>query len=221
MYVYTYVHTHTGGGDMYALQERLILLTRSVNELQNMAQDSQADRDQVLQHTATHCNTLQRTATHCSILQHTATHCNTLQYTATHCSALTCGSWILCDTLLREIGMFCDCVCAFLHMVRDCVYICFVNAARREIYVVRDRGSRLCIGFVNAARRIVRVCGSWLCMWFVNGVRRIVRDRYVRFETVCMCVNMVRECSATDCEIDVLRDWCSLLRVYMSRGCGL
>ena len=28
---------------------------------------------------------LQRTATHCNTLQHTATHCNTLQHTATHC----------------------------------------------------------------------------------------------------------------------------------------
>ena len=88
MYIYTYEHAHTGGGDMYALQDRIILLTRSVNELQNMAQDSQADRDQVLQHTATHCNTLQHTATQCNTMQHTATHCNTLQHTATHCNTL-------------------------------------------------------------------------------------------------------------------------------------
>jgi len=61
----------------------------------------------VLQHTATHCNTLQHTAhcttllpsgcpaTHCNTLYHTATHCNTLQHTAlpsgcpaTHCTTL-------------------------------------------------------------------------------------------------------------------------------------
>jgi len=29
---------------------------------------------EVLQHTATHCNTLQHTATHCNTLQRTATH---------------------------------------------------------------------------------------------------------------------------------------------------
>jgi len=28
----------------------------------------------ILEHTATHCNTLQHTATHCNTLQHTATH---------------------------------------------------------------------------------------------------------------------------------------------------
>ena len=32
------------------------------------------ERLQVLQHTATHCNTLQHTATHCNTLQHTTTH---------------------------------------------------------------------------------------------------------------------------------------------------
>ena len=42
----------------------------------------------ILQHTATHCNTLQHTATHCNTLQHTATHCNTLHHTATHCNTL-------------------------------------------------------------------------------------------------------------------------------------
>jgi len=52
-------------------------------------------------HTATHCitlhqtvhmeampNTLQLTATSCSILQHPAASCNTLQHTATHCNTL-------------------------------------------------------------------------------------------------------------------------------------
>jgi len=48
-------------------------------------QGSQVD---MLQHTATHCNTLQRTAAHCNTLQYTATHCNTLQYTATHRNTL-------------------------------------------------------------------------------------------------------------------------------------
>ena len=55
----------------------------------------------ILQHTATNCNTLQRTATHYNTLYHTATHChtqevkslsltfcNTLQRTATHCNTL-------------------------------------------------------------------------------------------------------------------------------------
>ena len=37
----------------------------------------------ILQHTATRCNTLQYTATHCSILQHSAVYCNTLHFTAT------------------------------------------------------------------------------------------------------------------------------------------
>jgi len=31
-------------------------------------------REDILQHTATHCNTLQHTATHCNTLQHTATN---------------------------------------------------------------------------------------------------------------------------------------------------
>jgi len=109
-------------------------------------------------------------------------------------------------------------ICFVTVFVRFCIW--FVSAVWREIDVVCDRASRLCIWFVNVARRIVRDCGSWLCMWFVNAVRRIVWDRYIRFETVCTCVYMVRECSATDCEIDVLRDWCSLLRVYVFRGCG-
>ena len=43
---------------------------------------------EMLAHTATHCNTLQHTATQCNTLQHTATHCNTLQHTTTHCNAL-------------------------------------------------------------------------------------------------------------------------------------
>jgi len=41
----------------------------------------------VLQRTATHCNTLQHTATHCNTLQHTATRTHgirLLQHTATH-----------------------------------------------------------------------------------------------------------------------------------------
>ena len=42
----------------------------------------------MLRHTATHCNTLQHTAIHCNTLQHTATHCNTLRHTATHCNTL-------------------------------------------------------------------------------------------------------------------------------------
>jgi len=62
----------------------------------------------MLQHTATHCNTLQHAActeqinfrgslsrslsqhaaTRCNTLQHAATHCNTLQHTATHCRTL-------------------------------------------------------------------------------------------------------------------------------------
>ena len=55
----------------------------------------------VLQRTATHCNTLQHTTSHCNVwhgrrcwdtedlvLQHTATHCHTLQHTTTHCNAL-------------------------------------------------------------------------------------------------------------------------------------
>ena len=43
----------------------------------------------ILQHTATHCNTLQHyTQSHCNTLQHTATHCNTLQHTATHRNTL-------------------------------------------------------------------------------------------------------------------------------------
>jgi len=39
----------------------------------------------MLQHTATHCNTLQHTAIHCNTLQHTATRCNTLQHAALQC----------------------------------------------------------------------------------------------------------------------------------------
>jgi len=46
-------------------------------------EEGERQRENTLQHTATHCNTLQHTATHCNTLQHTATHCNTLQYTAT------------------------------------------------------------------------------------------------------------------------------------------
>jgi len=46
------------------------------------------DKNVLLQHTATHCNTLQHTATHCNTLHHTATHCNTLQHTASHCNPL-------------------------------------------------------------------------------------------------------------------------------------
>jgi len=37
---------------------------------------SRPDCPNILQHTATHCNTLQHTATHCNTLQHTATHCS-------------------------------------------------------------------------------------------------------------------------------------------------
>jgi len=50
--------------------------------------------DDLLQHTATHCNTLQHTATHCNTLQHTAAYCNCstpTNYThasATHCNTL-------------------------------------------------------------------------------------------------------------------------------------
>ena len=36
-------------------------------------------KENILQHTATHCNTLQHTATPCNTLQHThCSHCNTL-----------------------------------------------------------------------------------------------------------------------------------------------
>ena len=55
----------------------------------------------MLQHTATHCNTMPRDATHCNTLHHTAsggahgskaeyaaTDCNILQHTATHCYTL-------------------------------------------------------------------------------------------------------------------------------------
>jgi len=69
-----------------------------------------ATRNNVPQHTATHCNalqlpvnlmvlkkralpaihckTLQGIAIRCNTLQHTATHCSTLQHTATHCNTL-------------------------------------------------------------------------------------------------------------------------------------
>jgi len=40
---------------------------------------------QVMQHTATHCNTLQHTATHCNTLQHAAAHCTTLPYATVAC----------------------------------------------------------------------------------------------------------------------------------------
>ena len=43
---------------------------------------------QVMQHTATHCNTLQHTATLCNTLQHSATHSTTLHHTAPHCTIM-------------------------------------------------------------------------------------------------------------------------------------
>ena len=57
-----------------------------------------ATTSNILQHTATHCNTLQHQYTlattrnslqRCNTLQHTATTSNTLQHTATHCNTST------------------------------------------------------------------------------------------------------------------------------------
>ena len=56
---------------------------------------------QTLQHAERHCDTLQHTAIHCihcNTLQHTATHCNTLQYTAIHCNT-TQHTATRCNTL--------------------------------------------------------------------------------------------------------------------------
>jgi len=60
----------------------------------------------VLQHTATHCNTPQHTATHCTTigmscntLYHTVPHCNTLQHTATHCTTIGMS----CNTLYHTV----------------------------------------------------------------------------------------------------------------------
>ena len=40
--------------------------------------------DNIVQHTATRCNTVPYSATQCNTVQHSATHCNTLQHTATN-----------------------------------------------------------------------------------------------------------------------------------------
>ena len=42
----------------------------------------------ILQHTATHCNTLRHSATHYNTLRYISTHCDTLQYSATHWDTL-------------------------------------------------------------------------------------------------------------------------------------
>ena len=62
-----------------------------------------------LQHAATHCSTLQRTATHCNTLPYTATHCNTLQHTALHCHTLQHIA-IHCHTLqpLQHTATYCN-----------------------------------------------------------------------------------------------------------------
>jgi len=80
-----------GGGGLHA-------------EVRNILQHT-ATHCNTLQHTAIHCNTLQQTAIHCNILQHTATmssiiHCNTLQHTATHCNTLQYTA-THCNTLSR------------------------------------------------------------------------------------------------------------------------
>ena len=51
----------------------------------------------ILQLTATHCNTLQHMATHCNTPQHSATHCAALQY------FLICACHTLCGAALKRV----------------------------------------------------------------------------------------------------------------------
>ena len=77
IYMYMYIHTHTHTyAHTYTLQHAIFCVC------------ADSLKKDILQHTATQCNTMQYTATHCNTLQHTATHCNTLQHTTTHCHTL-------------------------------------------------------------------------------------------------------------------------------------
>ena len=95
---HAHTHTHTPLKDTcmhmahnHAYNQEVLQHTAThCNTLQHTAAHcSTLQRTATLQHTATHCNTLQHAATHCNTLQHTAAHFNTLQHTATHCTTLS------------------------------------------------------------------------------------------------------------------------------------
>ena len=97
-HVFDTLDTHkTGAISVSTLHSALIEL-KNRGFMTHQVMQHTATHCNTLQHTATLCNTLQHTATLCNTLQHTATHCNTLQHTATHCNTLQ-HSATLCNTL--------------------------------------------------------------------------------------------------------------------------
>ena len=136
VYVSIYIHIYTGLGAVATMMFEFETNKSQLPEVIDDAMDcaSKEMTPEVVQRTATYCNTLEHTATHCNTqeptprrhrrrnglrlegkdspgsttycntLQHTATHCNTLQHTATHCNTLQHTATTHCNTLQSQLS---------------------------------------------------------------------------------------------------------------------
>ena len=149
--------------------------------------EPEIDRDtchDLLQYTATHCETLQRTATHCNALQHTATNCNTLQQTATHCNKL---QHIATHTLLSHLQST-----DVPRRSRQCRVRRRTRRHSPPSTVTRSSTLRYCM-CSNALQCVAAVCCS-VWPWETTDVAAVCTgysDKIIHVKEVCGCSVML------------------------------